>query len=243
MNIAYTIISVDEGRLGLKTKIHEAMWSVGVTELSGIEFVDARVPGAVTRYMKKNKIRVEGEAIFLGELGVWFSQMNAWQAISESDFDAVIVFEDDAVVNNVFIDKFDIIVERIPKDFDFVALNVPTDQNIDYYYDREFDSNGGWTLRSSRRRRLTASDHYIGNPLICTVYQGYSCVANMYSRKGASKLLDISKSNSIVGPVDCMIYQESFKGNLKGYTFMPNVLPMVEFKETGTIARSTDMYK
>lgn len=243
MKIAYTIISIDNNRVELKTKIHEAMKATGTQELTGIEFVDARVPGVAHKYARKNKIQIKGNAIFLGELGVWFSQMNSWKAIAKSDYDAVIVFEDDAVVNPVFVDKFDIIMNRIPSDFDFVALNVPSDQNMDYYYDREFDSNGGWKLRTDTRKRLLSSSHYIGDPLICTSYQGYSCVANMYSRKGASKLLDITKKNPIVGPVDCMIYQESFKGNLNGYTFMPNILPMVGFKETGTIARSTDMYK
>ena len=238
MKIAYTIISVDESRRELKEKIRENMI---YPEISSIKFVDGRSPGAIEAEVERYNCTV-GSGFFYGELGVWFSQLNCWQWLAGSGYDALLVLEDDAVLNANFPLLMEKILVDLPEDFDFVSLSVPQNQMMDYYYDRRFLSDGGWELISHNRKRFTHSVHYIGSNVISTAYQGYACVATMYSRAGATKLIDIFKKKGIYTPVDCFLFLERNQGNLNGYAPTPNFPSPVGYLEKGTIARSTVMY-
>lgn len=242
MNLAYTIITIDDSRAQLRDGIHYAMRRAGIEELPGIEYFDGREPGVIESRLSNLGLEITGSKFFRGEIGVWLSQISAWSEIASTYYDGVIVFEDDAVVSDEFIANYPRLLSGLPSDYDFMALNVPRDQISDYYYNRTFTTGGDWMLNNQYLHQLTRSPHYIGDPTVCTAYQGYSCVAMMYSPRGARKLLDTVKRQGINGPVDCVIYQEHFKTNLKGYTFLPTVNPMVEFTELGSIARATDMF-
>jgi GR25 family glycosyltransferase involved in LPS biosynthesis len=238
MNLAYTIISVDDSRAELKSSLREEL---SIPEVTDIPFVDGRNHDEINALIDEYDCSVKGRFHY-GELGVWFSQLNCWQWLAGSGNEALIVFEDDAVVAPGFEDKLDDFLKELPVDFDFFSLFVPVDQLSDYYYDRRFLSDGGWELNSSNQKRFTNSIHYINNPLVSTAYQGYSCVATMYSRKGAEKMISLFESKGIYTPVDCFLFLERNLGNLNGYSPTPTAPKLAWFVEKGTIARSTGMY-
>ena len=240
LNLAYIIITVDDSRKELKDALREKL---SIPEITDVEFIDGRVPGANVEYIKKNNLIVHGGGFHNGDLGVWFSQMNCWKKIAETDYDGVIVLEDDAFVNQPSFDNaMPLVMKYLPDDYDFLALSVPADQKQDYFYDRVFDQWGNWKLASHMNRKIMTSQHYIGNPYVSTAYQGYSCVATMYSPKGARKLLDLVSTLGIYTPVDCFIFLEHFKKNLNGYAMAPNYDFIFGFTELGSIARNSGMF-
>lgn len=240
MKAAYTIITVDDSRADLKRALRERMRGY-LPEISDIDFVDARKID-VDAELQRRGLAVNGK-FHIGEIGVWLSQINAWEYIANQDeYDAVIVFEDDAVVCPEFELIFQFVWAELPKSFDFMALAVPADQLVDYYYDRTFTEHGRWELNSNMRKHLHYSDHYIGSRFVAKAYQGYSCVATMYSKAGAQKLLDLVKEHGLNAPVDCFIFNMHHTGPLNGYAMMPTVKNVVTFEEKGTIARATGMY-
>jgi GR25 family glycosyltransferase involved in LPS biosynthesis len=241
VNIGYSILSVDESRVSLKNEIHSQLQKYPFVE---VDCVDGRVEGTIEEWLSNNpEIEIKDTSAFhLGELGVWFSQINSWKVAADSELDAIMVLEDDAVILPEFHEFFPLFVDNLPADFDFAAVAVPPDQGIDYLYDRIFDAHGGWSLISEMRLQKETSPHYIGNDYTATAYQGYSCVATLYSKAGAARLLDLVKRLGIYTPVDCFLFMEHFKGNLSGFAPLPTIPQMITFTELGTIARSTGMY-
>lgn len=238
VKIGYAIISVDESRSNNKKAIRSIMT---LPEITGIEFVDGRTDGVVDKYLSDNNIAVHGGGFFYGELGIWASQINCWKWIAESEYDAVIIFEDDASVSENFDRLLNQLLEFMPKDFDFTSLFVPRNQLADYHYDRYFKKDGGWELNSSSTLSFNDSPHYIGNSVLVTAYQGWGCQAMMYSKSGAVKLLNEVNLHGIAYPVDCLIFMLSQIGIINGYTPAPQVLRVVEHDDPGTIARATGM--
>lgn len=218
---------------------------------TGIEFfpsssVDGRIPGQIDVHLKDHKLAVTGQPFHNGELGIWLSNIRTWKEFMiygcESDND-LIVFEDDAVVQPAFKSIFPLVKEELPEDYDFFAWAIPHDQKVDYFYNRHFTPGGGWIIASHLRHPYDKSPHYIpGNELVCKTYQGYQAVCIMYSRAGIQKILNLLKQDGIHSPIDLFLFTEVFKGNLNGYTLLPDVYPMVTFEEKGTIARNSGMY-
>ena len=239
MNLGYTIISVDESRADTKEDLRKQMW---LPEVTDIEFVDARPEGVIDQTVEDNRLKITGNKFHCGELGVWFSQINCWKWLANSDLDGLIVLEDDAVVLPDAEYIFNAIVSLLPENWDFVVLRVPDDQLNDYYYNRTFFPDGGWRMNSLTRFTKTQSPHYLGNDLLATAYQGYSCVATLYSREGAKKLLDLVDEHGLYTPVDCFLFLENNKKALRGFAPLPQVAPMFTMLEHGTITRHTGMY-
>ena len=241
-------MTVDDSRAKLKTDMREKMGAISIPEVTDVKFIDGRVPGDIEKYIKDNNFII-GNGFHRGELGIWFSTINSWRWLVTSDYDALIVMEDDATISEskYFSNILNQLISLLPKDWDFTTLFVPNNQTQDYFYDRLFNSNGGWELRPDGRGtngRFEDSPQYIGNVTLVRSYQGYSNVSVMYSKSGAQKLLNLIDKNGIRGPVDCWLYEEEFKpqGNINGYAPAPHVLRVVEFTEMGTIARNSGMY-
>ena len=57
-----------------------------------------------------------------GEIGCYFSHVNVWQELAESDYSAALVLEDDVVFHEDFLDAVDIALENIDK-WDMLKLN------------------------------------------------------------------------------------------------------------------------
>jgi GR25 family glycosyltransferase involved in LPS biosynthesis len=239
MNLGYTIISVDDSRKLTKDEIRA---TVDLPEITDIDFVDGRDSVQFDRFLREYGTLIRGKNFFYGELGVWGSNLNAWKYLVESDLDALLVFEDDALPWVDFSKRFPEYIADLPRGFDFFSLHPPENQLADYYYQRSFNLDGGWNLTSPVHHKLNTSPHYTGSKYIASAYQGYGNVAMLYSKTGAQEILKLVERNGIYTPVDCFLYLEHHKGNLDGYTLMPNVLGLVDYDEPGSIARSTGMF-
>lgn len=241
---AYAIISVDDTRKDLREASARELQKAGLTPLTIHDdtFVDGRVPGAIEDEIRKNHWRVTGNNFHNGELGIWFSQMNTlYDSLYEYN-EFTLILEDDAVVQPIFQSIFPVVLGELPIDMDFFAWAIPADQKVDYYYNRVFDENGNWHIASHVRHRYSASPHYIGSELVCKAYQGYQAVAVMYSKYGVQKIINLVNENGIDTPYDLFLFREHYKGNLNGYTLLPDVYPVITYEERGTIARASGMY-
>ena len=238
MRLGFTVVSIDESRAESRRAIRERMSFV--SEVTGIDFVDGRDAAKLGSYL-----RGYGETsgdLYEGELGVWFSQMNCWRYLAGSDLDALIVLEDDAVVDMAIERALGTFMGNVPADWDFISLHVPEDQKQDYFYARTFRDDGTWYLADPRGHTLESSPHHIGNLIMATAYQGYSIVAMVYSAAGARKLLRLAGA-AIRDPVDCFIFREHHRGILRGYAPKPYIRDCVTHKEHGTIARATRRHR
>lgn len=218
-NLAYITISVDDSRIQTRTGIEEAMKSAGVPKIEGVPFVDGRVPGEIEKHLEINSLPNPAPDFRWGELGVWMSNYYCWKAISETDFDGVIVFEDDAVVidDGLFSLVMNSIMSDLPLDYDVLSLAPPQR----HFYER--------------------AKHYIGSDFVCRSYQGYGCVSTMYSPNGAKKLVEFVENEGFQYPVDCFIFEEGgLSSNLNTYAPMPDITEFVTFIEQGTSIHNTE---
>lgn len=238
----YTIISIDDSRARLRDAIHDAMEQSGVRRSVIRTFVDGRNPDILQAHVDNAGYKITGQNFHNGELGIWFSQLHVLDCIAQSS-EPHIVFEDDAVVHvPIFREILPHVMEELPEDWDFFAWAIPADQKVDYYYNRLCHADGGWTILSHIRHKHDESPHYIGKDFVVKAYQGYQAVAIMYSPKGAQKIIDLVRETGIDTPYDCMLFRDSLRGVLNGYTLDPDVYPVVTFEELGTIARNSGMF-
>ena len=238
----YTVITVDDSRKRLKDAIHEAMADAGVRRSPIAAFVDGRDPEILQACIDHWGFKITGQNFHNGELGIWYSQLHVLECTALAG-EPNIVFEDDAVVGQpIFKEIFPLVMKELPDDWDFFAWTVPEDQKVDYYYNRLFHADGGWSILSHVRHKHHESPHYIGKELVVKAYQGYQAVAIMYSPNGAAKILQHVSETGIDTPYDCMLFRDSMRGVLNGYTLDPYVYPVITYEELGTIARNSGMY-
>jgi GR25 family glycosyltransferase involved in LPS biosynthesis len=154
------------------------------------EHVDEdRKPG-VTGFMK-------------GEIGIWIGTVLAIQKFLDSDFDIMVIFEDDVLSTKESIAVADRYLRAIPRRFDLFALYTEKHQHHIYGRKRHF--------RAFLRKR------FFDNPDTLTRLYQHSCVAAYaISRKGAQKLLD-SIEEKISMPIDWHL----FRGRFKSFSFKP----------------------
>lgn len=238
----YTIISVDDSRKEVRDALENTMndWDFKFFD-TGVA-VDGRDPEQLKEAMRSSPwYEITGKNFHNGEIGIWFSQINALEAIAFTG-ETTTVFEDDAVVHPIFKEIYPLVIGELPDDWDFFAWAIPHDQKVDYYYNRAFDELGNWHIVSYLRHPYTGSPHYIGADLVCKAYQGYQAVAVMYSQRGARRIQQLARRQGIDTPYDLFLFREHHKGNLNGYTLLPDVYPAVTYEELGTIARESGMY-
>lgn len=189
-------------------------------EVKDIEFVNGADEDQVRR-MREKFPRFTGRPWHpkTGEVGVWYSQMNCWEWARDNN-KHLIVFEDDAMLTSNFVDKYMKLLEELPSDYDFFAIFVPNNQEGDYFARGAYDHDGvpvgmNWAPADKSMFNFGASQ-------LAKVYQGYSCVAIMYSPKGAKKLLELADEYGMYTPVDCFLFLEAHRGHLEAYSPKPS---------------------
>lgn len=130
-----------------------------------------------------------------GELGVWVSTINVWEYIVDNKIDKMLVLEDDIMLQNDFIDKFNSITKELPESFDFLSL----------YY---FDGHNQITDKTE-----------VGLVNIHRSFTQFSAgQAMLYSYSGAKKLLKCVMRKGIEYTTDCFIFRQSLEGFVDGYS-------------------------
>ena len=144
----------------------------------------------VKDFYKGSKIKIDplghfGTGWKPGELGIWASNYTAWHNFAKSDYDYVILMEDDIVLNKNFNDKIVKYIKELPEDWDVFTAYTPPTGNIRY---------------RNNKKAL-----FIDKPNVCKVYQSWSCLCYVVSKKGAKKLLQ-EVQNIVKSPIDNYLF-------------------------------------
>jgi GR25 family glycosyltransferase involved in LPS biosynthesis len=134
----------------------------------------------------------------IGELGVWASNYQAWNEFLNSDYDALLLFEDDIKINDNFLEGMNEYLKRLPKNWDFFSPYVHWWQAENIYNSNRDD---------------------IEDPDICRSYQSWSLACYFISKNGVRKALK-DLNNGFEDPVDWHIFKN--KELFDVYTLKPN---------------------
>mgnify|MGYP006921282510 CR=1 FL=1 len=144
----------------------------------------------VKDFYKGSKIKIDplghfGTGWKPGELGIWASNYTAWDNFIKSDYDYIILMEDDIVLNKNFNNKITKYIKELPEGWDVFTAYTPPTGNIRYKKNKE--------------------SLLINKENICKVYQSWSCLCYVVSKKGAQKLLKEVES-SVKSPLDNYLF-------------------------------------
>jgi GR25 family glycosyltransferase involved in LPS biosynthesis len=140
-----------------------------------------------------------------GVIGVWASTYLAYKAFLETDYEFLVIFEDDASISKNIKPILNNYVKELPHNWDFFSFFVPDDSLF------AFDPNR----------------HDVGQPNICVSYQQWSCAGYIVSRKGAQRAIKDIESRGVTAPIDWYMFnfrmkQEENQMRFNTYTLKPN---------------------
>jgi len=238
INPYFAILSIDHSRQEKKDALRNvcAEWTEqGVWAVDGKDSTDMKEAFEAHEPFTYSPLWLPKQ----GEAGVWMSQMNAWATASTLDR-PLVVFEDDAILCDNFISEFHRYTADLPEDFDVFAIFFPENQYGDFHWSYVYNELGhpvgGQTWYSDG-----APEYHIGSDLISKAYQGYGCVALMFSPKGGEKLYNRALETNMTTPVDCWIFEQYRAGIIDAYAPRPGQtrLADVDWNAPSTI-RYTD---
>lgn len=130
-----------------------------------------------------------------GEYGVMVSTMNLWQYIVDNNIQKLLVLEDDIVLQDDFIEKFNKCMNDLPHDFDLFSLYYFLEQN---WVDEDTEIGSEYIHKSNN--------------------QFSAAQALVYSFNGAKKLLKAFKRKGYEYTNDCFIYKQAHEGVINSYS-------------------------
>ena len=173
-----------------------------------IKSLNARNEIEKETFFNENKdFKLSWDSFKIGELGNFASHYLAWKYVDENDIDSLLVFEDDAKINNSFIDKYNLFLDFCPKDYDIFSI---------FVHPNQFP-------------RFNHND--IINPCIAKGYQDWSTLCYVVSNSGAKKLLKYVKETGMDYPTDWFIFRHGSKGIFNVYTFQPEIAGGIEIDD------------
>lgn len=199
--IAYQIFHIDNGtqssidRANL-VKIAKRQLNEDFTELGSMS-IYLNTPESIGEYFNNKPYPVGTEGFAgrgwkLGELGVWASNIEALEKFVESDYEAVILMEDDIVLTNNFNGRLLRMLNRLPEGWDLFSGFVP------YTAIRKF-------RRDPRKYRIADDE-------IAKLFQTWSMLCYVVTKQGATKILELLKSGINI-PIDALLYSEEARLN------------------------------
>lgn len=212
--LKFNIISINDERIAYKDNIRK---HVGMEEVS-IPSVNAYKVDLPFE-LKSRGLESRPWTPKIGELGVWLSNFDCWQWAADNE--ELVVFEDDAIIDENFYDGLQVLYSELPEDWDFLTLWVPENQRQDYMYRVEYDDEGMPNILGNVPPGKSSFDY--GARFTARAYQGYGLVATMYSPKGGAALIESARRRGICTPADCFIFQETHAERVKGYAPKPTV--------------------
>jgi GR25 family glycosyltransferase involved in LPS biosynthesis len=196
----YTIMHVDNR--AQKNMDHNKNILKGFEYVDGIDFVNGNKIDA-WKILEDNDVNIyawnpydgrTSEAL-PGEYGVMASTLNLWKYIVDNKIDILLVLEDDIMLQDDFVEKFNKCLNDLPKNFDLLSLYYFSDQN--------------WVNQ----------DTEIGSEYIHKSNNQYSAAqAILYSYMGAKKLIKLLKRKGYEYTNDCFIYRQAHEGLVNSYS-------------------------
>lgn len=130
-----------------------------------------------------------------GEYGVLVSTINLWQYIVDNKIESLLVLEDDIILQENFVENFNLFIKDLPTDFDFLSF---------YYFSEQNKVEDNTEIGSE-------NIHKSNNQ-----YSAAQCM--LYSYHGAKKLLKLIKRKGMEYTNDCFIYNQAQLGLVNGYS-------------------------
>lgn len=192
--INYHIIHINDERKSNRDQIQ----SVVKGNLIDIFSLNANDPNEIDKFYLNNKsFKTAWDGFKPGELGNFASHYSTWKYVIDNDLDSLLVFEDDAIIHPDFINKYNLIMNNVPDDYDVMSVFVDPNQYPRY-----------------------RPDHYI-NDYIAKGYQDWSTLCYVVSRQGAEKLVKYVNEVGMDHPTDWFIFRKGHSGTFNVYTVPP----------------------
>lgn len=179
----------------------------------------------IKRFYKKSDIKIypkghEDNGWKPGELGIWASNYTSWVNFANSNYDHIILMEDDIQLSKKFNQSLYKYIDELPDDWDVFTVYIPESGNIRY---------------QKRYKELL-----VGKPNICKVYQSWSCLCYVVSKSGAKKMIEDVK-NPVSRPIDHYLF---YHDNLNVYAIKyekGNICNIYKTESTVQSASKKDM--
>ncbi len=165
----------------------------------------------------------------LGEIGVTCSHRAIWKLMIERNYEQVIVFEDDVILENNFKENLQKFLADLPEDWDIAFLGVGRRNNKYEYF-----VSVGEIFRDL--------DNIEGHPFVAKIQPTnltYGMYGYVINQKGAKKLLQLTDFSDM--PLDDIVFQNGGinTGKVKGYVSMKKLLePKLNDSEIKRMGRS-----
>ncbi len=225
VNKEYVLIKINDKRKDTQDKIIKDLENFKRYE---VDCVDGNDENAIRRFFENNKNYKETRPIRLGYAGHWMSFLNVFKLIVENKIDNLLVIEDDAILSETFIEDLQKYMDEVPEDYDFFMAyqSLPHIHNCVFPKER-ISSKITVHGQSTNAFGTIHPDWQIGSKYVVKAYQSFGSVGQIFSYKGAKKLIELTEKNGFgksrweVGSLDRAMYMYSFSGNLNGYQPSP----------------------
>lgn len=192
----YHTIYIDDSRKANRDRLD----SVLVGQKNIISCLNAKIEGAIDQFKIDNpEFKFAWDGFKLGEIGNFGSHYLAWKYLKNSSLNYLVVFEDDILINESFMEKYNLIMSSVPEDFDVFSIYVDENQ-----YPR-FDES-------------QSISYYIAKG-----YQDWSTLGYIISKQGAEKLCKYVEEIGFDHPTDWFIFRKGHQGIFNVYTLPPYV--------------------
>ena len=194
--INYHLIHINDERIANRNKVEEIV----IGNKLDIKSLNAKDEDCVKDFYTENpEFKFGWHSFKPGEFGNFGSHYNAWKYLKNSELDSILIFEDDILIDDNFMDAYELFMENVPEDYDVFSIYV--DEN-------QFD-------RYNRK--------YYVNEIVSKAYQDWSTLCYVVSRAGAEKLCNYVENIGMDMPTDWFIFRHGDKGLFNVYTLMPDV--------------------
>jgi GR25 family glycosyltransferase involved in LPS biosynthesis len=198
--INYHIIHIDDVRKSNRDRVDEVLMSNKLD----IHCLDARTEENKLIFFEENPgFKLSWNGFKNGEIGNFGSHYLAWKFLVESNLENILIFEDDILIENNFIEKYNIAIDNVPSDYDVLSIFVHPNQ-----YDR-FD-------------KTQEISYYIAKG-----YQDWSTLCYVVSKNGAKKLIKYIEDHGIGRATDWFIFRGGHEGAFNVYTLPPHFISPV----------------
>ena len=202
--INYHIIHINDERKNNRDLI-DSMLNASRHE---IKSVNAKDPKQKKEFFLLNKdFKLSWDKFKDGEIGNFASHYLAWNYVVENNLNNLLIFEDDAIINELFLEKYNLFLTHCPDDYDVFSIFVHKNQFPRFNHNDIINEN------------------------ISKGYQDWSTLCYVISNSGAKKFIEYVKVNGMDYPTDWFIFRNGHKGIFNVYTFPPEKTGGIEIDE------------
>jgi GR25 family glycosyltransferase involved in LPS biosynthesis len=217
LGIPYVIVKINDRALSNCNRIEVIMKS---SEQHKLSFINQQ-EDVVKKFLLDNNIKINWDKKFFirdylkGELGVTASFVLIYQYMIDNNIDNMLVFEDDAVLKDNFLNNLYYCYNDLPDDFDYLVSST--------------------VFPNAQITTTVNANILINSKYICKSHlQNSDLRVTLYSKNGVKKILNFLKQFGFACPIDTFIFNLARKNYLNGYTtfFQNSLAHNIEIRES-----------